>query len=198
MSRSTGEITRLLELSGRGDPDAAARLYQSLYSELRALAGAFMRNERPDHTLQPTALLHEAYLRLAAQTDADWKNRAQFFAVAGQAMRRVLVDYARSRGALRRGGFFCRKISLEDVFLYSDDSSSALLEIDEALDRLKALDERQSRIVEMRFFAALSAEEISRVLGVSSRTVEREWRVARAWLYDQLKQGSHDRPLGQN
>ena len=181
------DITGLLQRSGGGEAHATSELYSVLYTELHALAASFMQRERPDHTLQPTALLNEAYLRLAGQKNADWRNRSHFFAIASQAMRRILVDHARSHRAERHGGSL-RRITLDDVLEFRGDAADSLIEIDEALDQLKELDARQAQIVEMRFFASLSFPEIAGSMGISSRTVERSWRLARAWLHERLSE----------
>jgi RNA polymerase sigma factor (TIGR02999 family) len=182
------DITGLLQRSGRGESHATSELYNLLYAELHALAASFMRRERLDHTLQPTALLNEAYLRLAGQRNAEWKNRSHFLAIASQAMRRILVDHARSHRAERHGGSL-RRLTLDDVLEFRGDAANSLIEIDEALDRLKKLDARQAQIVEMHFFGSLSFQEIAGFMGISSRTVERSWRLARAWLHERLSEG---------
>ena len=150
-----------------------------------------MLRERPDHTLQATALVHEAYLRLIDQREVNWQNRAHFFGIAAQLMRRILVDYARGLKAGKRLGAR-HKISLEDALVISKDRSADLLALDEALSRLAAKDPRQSRIVELRFFSGLSIEETAEVLGISVRTVKRDWNFARAWLYSELSKEAHD------
>jgi len=150
------------------------------------LAARHLAHERPDHTLQATALLHEAYLKLAAQKDAKWQNRAQFFGVASQAMRRILVDYARGKQRIRRGGKQ-QKVPLDDVSLVSPGRTEEVLAVHEALSRLEMLDARQARIVELRYFGGLKVEEIAEVVGISAKTVMRELNVAKAWLYGELK-----------
>ena len=179
-----GEITGLLARVRKGDQQANAQLAPLIYDELRRLAAHYMRSERPDHTLQATALVHEAYIRLVGQ-DVDWQNRAHFFAVAAQIMRRVLVDYARAAKAGKRSGKLHR-IPLETALVYAEEQSGELVALDEALDRLQKWDPRQSRIVELRFFGGLSVEETAEVLGISTRTVKRDWSMARAWLYGEL------------
>lgn len=179
------EVTRLLAAWKDGDPEALAQLLPLVYSELRRLAEARMRRERPDHTLQATELVHEAWLRLMGGQLPDWRDRTHFFAVAARAMRRLLVDHARSRGYAKRGGG-ARRISLDAVAELSAEGSQDLIDLDEALDRLAALDSRQHQVVELRFFGGLSVEETAAALGVSEMTVKRDWRTARAWLYAEL------------
>jgi RNA polymerase sigma factor (TIGR02999 family) len=166
-----------------GDPDAAASLFALVYDELRRLAASALRRERPDHTLQATALVHEAYLRLADEPDARWENRAHFLAVAAQAMRRILVDHARGRNAQKRGGGDVRR-SLDGLegIVAAEGPEVDLLALDEALGRLAVFDPRQARVVELRFFGGLTVEETAAVTGLSDRTVKREWQMARAWL----------------
>lgn len=180
------EVSRLLIEWGRGDQEALDRLMPLVYDELRRLASRHLRRERPDHTLQTTALVHEAYLELVGQQHANWQNRAQFFAIAAQLMRRILVDYARSHQAAKRGGDYI-KLSLDEAAALSDEKSADLLALDEALDRLANIDPQQSRVVELRVFGGLSVEETAAALGISPRTVKREWSMARAWLHQQLK-----------
>jgi RNA polymerase sigma-70 factor (ECF subfamily) len=181
MPDSPGEITVLLAEMKRGNSEALPKLVPLLYDELRKLAGHFLREERPGHTLQPTALVHEAYLKLAGQR-AGFENRAQFMAVAAQAMRRILVDYARQRVAAKRGG----GVALTDLDIASVgatvEQSQELLAIDEALEKLTALDPQQARVVEMRYFGGLTVEETAAALAIAPRTVKREWAMAKAWL----------------
>lgn len=162
-----------------------------VYDELRVLARRYMRRERGDHTLQTTALVNEAYLRLVGQQHADWQNRAHFFAVAAQVMRHLLIDHARSRRYARRGGAALR-VTLDEALAAAPEESVDLLALDEALNRLHAIDERKSRIVELRYFSGLSVEEPAVVLGVSAITVKREWLKAKAWLYRELSQAGTD------
>ena len=190
MDIDAGQITILLrELSG-GNKSAADRVIPLVYPDLKRLARRFMRKERADHTLQPTALVNEAYLRLVGGSEVDWKDRAHFFGVAAQLMRRILVDHARERHAAKRGGPGQQKISLDGALCYNYEDPDELLAVDEALDRLSAFDPRQARIVELRFFVGLSIEEAAEVLGFSSRTIKREWDIARAWLKCQLSETS--------
>ena len=187
MSAETSDsiTASLLELSA-GDQTAAARILPLVYDELRRLAVNHMRRERrPDHTLQPTALVHEAYIRLIDQTRVNWKSRAHFFAMAGEIMRRILVDHARRHYAEKRGGADTR-ISLDDALLFGQDKDVEVLAVDEALFDLARLDPQQSRIVELRFFAGLTLDETAEVLRISRSSVQREWNMARAWLYGQL------------
>jgi len=180
-----GEITELLAEVRSGKREAESRLASLAYDELHRIAARYMRRERPDHTLQATILVDEAYLQLVKQEDRSWQNRSHFFAVAAQVMRRILIDHARSRNAAKRGRTHV-KLRLDEVFVFSDDRCEELIALDQALTRLAAWDPRQSKIVELRFFTGLTEEEIGEVLGVSPRTVKREWRVARAWLHGEL------------
>ena len=199
MEAQSADVTLLLQQVANGNQEAAARLIPVVYGELHRLAQRHFRLERPDHTLQPTALVHEAFLKLVAQRDANWQNRAHFFAVASHLMRRILVDYARRRLRGKRGGKHTR-LPLDNVSVISRDRCDELLALDESLDKLAKLDPRQSRVVELRFFGGLSVEEAAKVLGVSSKTVKREWSTAKAWLYGELKErhGSDSGPVGKN
>ncbi len=181
------EVTRLLIQLTEGDGSALDELLPHVYGELRRLASNYLRRERPGHTLQPTALVHEAYLRLVDQTQVRWQNRAHFFGVAAQMMRRILVDHARGQQAGKRGGEW-RKISLDDgLDVAAGGRPSDLVLLDEALERLAEIDPQKSRVVELRFFGGLSVEETAEVLGVSAPTVKRQWRMAKAWLYGQVQ-----------
>ena len=186
------DVTALLRAWGRGDADAGERLLPIVYVELRRQAARLLRRERRDHTLQPTALVHETYLRLIEQRAADWKNRAQFFAVAATAMRRILVDHARRHGARKRGGSWDRISFDETRRAWPGPPDVEILALEEALEELAALDPAKVRLVELRFFAGLSLEETAAVLGVSESTVTRDWRLARAWLFRRL--GGPSRP----
>jgi RNA polymerase sigma-70 factor, ECF subfamily len=177
-------ITRLLADVQGGNQEARSRLASLVYDELHRLAARFMRGERSGHTLQATVLVHEAFMRLVDQSDQSWQNRAHFFAVAAQVMRRLLIDYARSRKTLKRGAGI--KVELDDAMIVSEQRCDEWIAVDEALDRLADRDLRLSRIVEMRFFAGLTEQEIGEVLQVSARTVKRDWRVAKAWLAGEL------------
>jgi len=181
-----GELTKLLVRFRQGDRHAEAQLIPLVYSELRRLASRYLKRERGDHTLQPTALVHEAFLRMVNEDQPPWQNRAHFFAVAARLMRQILVDHARRHQSLKRGGS-CERTTLDEEFiLYSPKKSAELLALDEALDRLADQDGRQSRIVEMKYFVGLDIEEIAEVLGISPRTVKRDWTMARAWLHQQM------------
>jgi RNA polymerase sigma factor (TIGR02999 family) len=186
MDASTpGDVTLLLKRVAAGDPDAAERLAEAVYAELRRIATRLMVHERRDHTLQATAIAGEAYVNLVDQPERNWQNRAHFFAVAAQAMRRILVDYGRRKRSLKRGGALQRVDQLDA----SQDLSSSheeILAVNEALDRLTEIDPRQSRIVELRYFGGLTEEETAEVLQISVRTVKRDWAVARAWLHAEL------------
>ncbi|MCH9648112.1 MAG: sigma-70 family RNA polymerase sigma factor [Deltaproteobacteria bacterium] len=179
-------VTKLLADWRKGDAAALDRLLPLVYDELHRLAGAYMRQERSDHTLQPTALVHEAFLHLIDQTRVDWRNRAHFIGVTAHLMRRVVMKHARSHQAAKRGGGSL-KVTLTDVGAPGEAANvDELLALNEALSRLRKLDERQGRIVELRFFGSLESREIEEVLGVSRSTVDREWRSARAWLKREL------------
>jgi RNA polymerase sigma factor (TIGR02999 family) len=182
------DVTRWLAEVGRGNQDAVEKLVPLLYSELRRLAVHYLRRERPNHTLQATALVHEAYLRLVDQKQVKWKNRGHFFAVAAQQMRRILVDYSRKRQAVKRGG--AQPALPEEIAFVSDDRIGEIVMLDEALVKLAALDPQHGRVVELRFFAGLSVEETAEVLGISAATVKREWVLAKAWLAREMGKGS--------
>ena len=186
--REQGELTRLLRGWTSGDKDALASAVVLVYTELRRLAAAHLRRERHDHTLQPTAVVHEAYLRLASCNRLDPANRPQFFAIASNQMRQILVDHARRHCASKRSGG--KKLSLEDVSELEATPEPDWIALDEALERLSSVDARQASIVEMRFFGGLTEEEVADVLGISPTTVKREWRIARAFLHDQLRAGA--------
>jgi RNA polymerase sigma factor (TIGR02999 family) len=179
-------VTQLLVDWGSGDQAALDKLTPLVYDELHRLAHHYMRRERPDHTLQTTALVNEVYLRLIDQKKASWQNRAQFFAVCAELMRRILVDYARRRHYAKREGEE-RKVSLEEAAVVSKGRAAELIALDDALMSLESLDPTKSRIVELRFFGGLTSEETAEVIGMSLRTVEREWRKAKAWLYRELQ-----------
>lgn len=191
VGRPHEDVTLLLNKLGDGDQNAAVQLVPLVYEELRKMASRHLRHERPGHTLQATALVHEAYIKLAGQRDAQWQNRAHFFGVASQLMRRILVDYARAQLRNKRGGKQ-QKVSLDDVLLVSPDRVDELLVVNDALARLEAMDPRQGRIVELRYFGGLTLEETAEVLHVSSKTVLREWNLAKAWLYGNLKENDAD------
>ena len=179
------EITDLLDQMSGDSPSATSELMERVYDELRRLAAAYMRRERGDHTLQTTALVHEAYLRLIGQGDIAWKNRAHFLGVAAQMMRRVLVDHARAHLCRRRGGPQ-KRVSLDEVCISPRTHSADLVALDDALTRLAHIDSRQAQIVELRFFGGLTTEETARTLGISTKTVNRDWLVAQAWLRGEI------------
>ncbi len=178
-------VTQLLQQVSGGDARAVDELTPLVYQELKRIAGGQLRRERPGHTLQATALVHEAYLKLVDQHETSWQNRAHFFGVAAQLMRRILLDYAKGRRRQKRGGGLARE-TLDEGLALSTDRTSELIEIDEALTRLEKLDPRQAKIVELRFFGGLSVEETAEAMGISSPTVKREWAMARAWLHREL------------
>lgn len=180
------EITVFLKAWSGGNREAADRLMMLVYSELRKLAASYLRGQRSNHTLQPTALVHEAYMKLIDVSQVDWQDRAHFFAVAAQTMRHILVDHARAVAADKRGGG-AHKIALDEAVSFSDEQDIDLIALDEALQKLARQDEQQSRIIELRFFGGLTVEETAEVLKISPATVKREWATARAWLYRQMK-----------
>jgi RNA polymerase sigma factor (TIGR02999 family) len=188
MEEGTGPTSRLLRAWGRGDLQARDALVPVVYRELRRRAGAYLRRERPDHTLQPTALVHEAYVRLMGQERVAWQNRAHFFAMAAQMMRRVLIDYARERQAVKRPGAVMRVV-LDDRVGATQPRECGLMALDRALVELARIDPRQGQIVELRYFGGLSEQEVATVLSISRATVTREWQTARAWLYRRMTIG---------
>jgi RNA polymerase sigma factor (TIGR02999 family) len=173
-----------------GDQSPRDELMINVYDELRRLAAIYLRRERTDHTLQPTALVHEAYMRIAVQEGVNWRNREHFVGVAAQMMRRVLVDYARGRRRDKRGGG--ERLPFAEVEGFTFVEADELVELDEALKRLARMHPQKSRVVELRFFGGLSIEETARVLEVSDSTVERDWKFARAWLAREMERGGHD------
>ncbi|MCG8461537.1 MAG: ECF-type sigma factor [Holophagales bacterium] len=181
-----GDITALLAAWQRGDPEAADRLAPLIYPELRQIAAGLMRIERGDHTLQPTALIHETYLRLVQQERIRWQDRHQFFAVAARLCQRILVDHARRRLSHKRGGDR-QRLELSEVADLARQRPDLLLELDLALEQLEALEPRQAAIVRARFFGGLTETEVARALGLSRATVKRDWRLARAWLFRELR-----------
>jgi RNA polymerase sigma factor (TIGR02999 family) len=183
----THEVTQMLQAWGEGSSEALNELLPLVYTELRRQASRALRRERREHTLQTTALVHEAYLRLAEQRNARWQNRAHFYAIAARMMRRILVDYAKAQHREKRGGDDARVPLDETVLIANDERSIDLLALDEALTRLAAMDEQQSRIVELRYFSGMSIEETAEALGISPATVKRDWRMAKAWLHNELK-----------
>ena len=184
------DVTELLRAWGDGDLGARDRLVPLVYQELRRRAAAYMRRERRDHTFQPTDLVHEAFLRLVDQRRMEWRNRGQFFGVASEMMRRILVDRARARGRDKRAGGWSR-VALDEAMAATPSADVDVLDLDAALTGLAAFDERKSRIAELRFFGGLSLEEIGEALGLSVATVERDWQTARAWLFKTLSAGGH-------
>ncbi len=181
-----GEVTVLLSQLREGNPGAADELIPLVYAELRRMASGYMRRERAGHTLQATALVSEAYMRLLGGETPPWQNRAHFFAIAAHVMRQVLRDYARSRGASKRGGPDARKVDIDAELLMDRNGLEDVIAIDEALERLAKIDERQSRLIELRFFGGLSVEEAAEVMGIAPITLKRDWRVAKAWLHNEL------------
>ena len=181
-----GNVTQLLKQYQTGDRDALDRMFPLVYDELRRLAANRLRGERNEHTLQPTALVHEAYLRLVEQHSADWQNRAHFFGLAAEMMRRILVNHAVKNNADKRFGNQTR-LALDEIIDFTRGQDVNLILVDEALTALAEFDPKQAKIVELKFFAGLTNEEIAEVLGVSDSTVKREWRIAKAWLHEQLK-----------
>jgi RNA polymerase sigma factor (TIGR02999 family) len=194
MAPSQHEITRLLTDWRGGDRAALERLLPLVYDELHRLARHYLSRERPGHTLQATALVNEAYLRLVDQQKSDWQDRAHFFAVAARIMRHLLIDHARARRYAKRGGG-AQQVSLEEGAAFTPEPSVDLLALDEALDRLAVIDERKVVIVELRYFSGLSVEETAEAMRLSEITVKREWLKAKAWLYRELNQGAGP-PLG--
>jgi len=193
MEAAREDVTTLLGELAKGDQEAASKLIPLVYEELRRIANRYMRRElrrRPDHTLQSTALVHEAYIKLVRQRSVDWAGRAHFFAIAANIMRRILIDHARGyRRGKHRGAH--KVVPLDKALVLSPGRSDELLRLDEALKRLIKLDARQGKIVELRFFGGLTVEETAKLLNISPKTVKREWSVAKAWLYGDLRQ-SHE------
>jgi RNA polymerase sigma factor (TIGR02999 family) len=181
----SGEITSLLKRVQEGDEEAKSLLVSAAYAELRKIASRRLRGERPGHTLQTTDLVHEAYLKLVNQRQASWQNRAQFYGVAAEIMRRILVDHARARLSQKRGAGV-RPLPLDEALVFSVERSAELLDLDEALQRLEIEDPRASRVVELRFFAGLSVKESAAVMKISTTTVRRDWKYGRAWLKAEL------------
>jgi RNA polymerase sigma-70 factor (ECF subfamily) len=186
MSLSTAQVTQLLAAWGEGDQAAFDRLIPVVQAELRRIARRKMANERADHTLQPTALVNEAYLKLVDIRHVKWQDRAHFFAMAARVMRRVLVDVARAHGYQKRGGGACR-VSLHESAVVASEQEEDVIALDEALEALAAFDARKAQIVEMRFFGGLSVEETAEALDISQRTVKRDWTMARLWLLREMK-----------
>jgi RNA polymerase sigma factor (TIGR02999 family) len=185
LDQPSHDVTRLLHDWSEGDEGAAERLMPLVYDELRRLARNYLRRERPDHTLQPTALVNEAYLKLVDQSRVNWQNRHHFYGIAAQMMRRVLVDHAREHAAEKRGGPR-RKVSLDEANIPTGERAADLVALDEALQKLSEVFPRKGRVVELRFFGGFSVEESAEILGVSDKTVMREWESAKLWLYREL------------
>jgi RNA polymerase sigma factor (TIGR02999 family) len=185
MTSTPAEITQLLIAWNQGDQSARDELMPIIYQELRRLARGYLRRERPNHTLQPTALVHEAFLRLVDQGQVNWQNRAHFFGIAARLMRQILINHAEARRAAKRGGS-AERVSLSQVDNRAGEQEVDLIALDEALRNLESIDPLQSRIVELRYFSGLTIEEIAEVLGISPATVKREWSTARAWLRREL------------
>jgi len=185
-SVSPHRVTQLLQQRGHGDDAALAELTPLVYEDLRRLAHHYMEGQRPNHTLQTTALVNEAYLRLADQTNPSWQNRAHFFAVAARAMRQIVVDYARSQRSQKRGGG-ALKVELDEVAIVSPEQSQEIVDLHEALERLATLDSRKAQVVELKYFGGLNYDEMAEVLKISRVTVRRDWEFARLWLYTELQ-----------
>ena len=182
---SKPDVTQLLQRVSAGGTEALDDLLRVVYSELRRQAARYLRRERSNHTLQPTALVNEAFMKLVDQRNVRWQNRAHFFGVAAQAMRRIVIDHARARQRLKRGGVQ-HAVTLDEAMIAGESRSIDVLALDEALIRLARLDERQARIVELRYFAGVSVEETAEVTSLSPATIKREWAMARAWLHTEL------------
>jgi RNA polymerase sigma factor (TIGR02999 family) len=187
---SSRQVTDLLQAWGGGDQEALEKLVPLVYEQLHQAAGRCMARERPGHTFQTTALIHETYLRLVNIRQVKWQNRAHFFALCAKLMRRILIDFARSRGSRKRGGAI-QHIDLKETLLVNSRNDEDLLALDDALNRLEILDARKSRVVELRFFGGLDVKETAKVMGISSDTVMRDWKFAKVWLLRDLRGGSH-------
>ena len=183
--KSQADITQLLQRVSSTRGEGLDELLEVVYAELRRQAARYLRRERKNHTLQPTALVNEAFMKLIDQRNVQWQNRAHFFGVAAQAMRRIVIDHARARQRVKRGGIQ-QAVTLDEAMIAAESRSIDVLALDEALNRLTALDERQAKIVELRYFAGLSVEETAEVTGLSPATIKREWAMARAWLHAEL------------
>ena len=181
------DVTRILNALEQGDAKAADELLPLVYEELRLLAAQKMAQERPGQTLQATALVHEAYIRLVKGGDQDWHGRGHFFSAAAEAMRRILVDSARRKQSMRRGGHR-QKINLSDAFLVIDDPKEDILAVNEALDKLAGEDQKLAEVIKLRYFAGLTLDQIATIMGIGRRTVDRYWALGRAWLYQEISQ----------
>ncbi|MBN8725479.1 MAG: sigma-70 family RNA polymerase sigma factor [Acidobacteria bacterium] len=190
-------VTQLLIDWNGGDKSALEKLLPMIYHELHLLASRYLRRERPNHTIQATALVNEAYLRLIDQKQVQWQNRAHFFAIAAQMMRRILINYARDQHAAKRGGYTI-KVSLNEAIGLANTKDLDLIALDEALDKLALTDSRKSRLIELWFFAGLTLEETAEVLGISLATAKRDWTLARAWLYRAIKKGEDNGKMAKN
>ena len=184
--QAQSEITQMLIELTDGNQDVVDQILPHIYDELKRLASSYLRRERVNHTLQPTALVHEAYMKLIDQKRVHWQNRAHFFGIAAQVMRRILMDHARKHQADKRGGEAEKLPIEEDILIVSHDKSAELVALDDALQDLAAIDEQKAKIVELRYFGGLSIEETAEVMGVSVPTINRQWRMAKAWLYSQI------------
>jgi RNA polymerase sigma factor (TIGR02999 family) len=189
MESSPNEITQQLIAWGKGDAAALDKLIPAVYQELRRMADRYLRGEQSGHSLQPTALVHEAYLRLIDQKHVEWHNRAHFFGVAAQMMRRILIDHAKAKHRAKRGGT-APKLSLDETMNFTRERAAELVALDDALQILAEVDERKSRIVELRYFGGLTVEETAQVLDISDKTVMRDWKLAKAWLYDEINRAT--------
>lgn len=188
MNSGEQDITEILAEWRDGNPTAAERLFPIVYEELRSQARRYLRHERSDHTLQPTALVHEAYMRLGGQSDVAIENRTHFFGIASRVMRQILVDHARAHKAQKRGGAAVR-LSVENIDIIPEQSAADILELNEAMQRLEEIDKRKCQVVEMRFFGGLTEDQIAEIIGVSEKTVRRDWNFAKLWLYRELTSG---------
>lgn len=193
MGSPQADVTALLSQFTQGNNEAGEKLFPLVYEELKRLARTYMRRERPDHTLQTTALVHEAYLRLVRQQAVNWQGRSHFFGIAAQVMRRILVDHARGHLRDKRGGGE-QAVPIDEALVFAPEQSLELMKLDEALERLTKLDPRQGKIVELRFFGGLTVEQTAELMGISPKTVKRDWSVAKAWLYSEVRQMDGDVP----
>ena len=190
MSVSVPGVTQLLVDWRQGDQSALKKLTPLIYDELRRIAHRYVQHERSGHTLQTTALINEAYVRLAGQETPEWQNRSHFFAVTAQVMRHILIDHARRRRCLKHGGQF-QQVSIEEASLMSEERAAELIALDEALDELREFDPRKNKVVELRYFGGLSLEETAQALEISVMTVRRDWRAAKAWLFRRMNHGDY-------
>lgn len=184
--KKPGEVTRLLKASSAGETEVLEKLLPLVYEEMRNLAHTLFQRERSNHTLQPTALIHETYLRMVGQENIEWQNRAHFFGIAANLMRQILVNYANARNAEKRGGKAKTIIQFDEAISFASAKNLDILDLHDALEMLEKIDKRQARIVELKFFGGLNIEEIAEVLKISESTVKREWKLAKLWLYKTL------------